>query len=79
MWSNIETDYFTKVLEDDLKAVVKPQYVDQIPKAIKGPDKSVGKLIEGRSQMDNLEEICDALGILPMQSWVTTLANVRQS
>lgn len=55
-------DYFTKVLEDNLKAVVKPQYVDQIPKAIKGPDKSVGKLIAGRSQMDNLEEILEVLG-----------------
>ncbi|KAJ4296769.1 Fe-S cluster-binding ribosome biosynthesis protein [Kalmusia sp. IMI 367209] len=54
-------NYFTKVLEDDLKAVVKPQYVDQIPKAIKGPNKAVGHLIEGRSQMDNLEEICEVL------------------
>jgi ATP-binding cassette subfamily E protein 1 len=25
-------NYFTKILEDDLKAVIKPQYVDQIPK-----------------------------------------------
>ncbi|KAJ5246887.1 translation initiation factor RLI1 [Penicillium chermesinum] len=32
-------NYFTKVLEDDLKAVVKPQYVDQIPRAVKGPTK----------------------------------------
>lgn len=55
-------NYFTKVLEDDLKAVVKPQYVDQIPKAIKGPNKAVGKLIESRSQMDNLQEITDVLG-----------------
>src|SRR6266576_423016 len=56
------TDYFTKVLEDNLKAVVKPQYVDQIPKAVKGPDKTVGTLIKGRSQMENLEEILDVLG-----------------
>ena len=28
--------YFTMILEDDLKAVIKPQYVDQIPKAVKG-------------------------------------------
>lgn len=52
------------MLEDDLKAVVKPQYVDQIPRAIKAADKSVRKLIEGRSQMDNLEEICEVLGML---------------
>ena len=56
------TDYFTKVLEDNLKAVVKPQYVDQIPKAVKGPDKTVSTLIKGRSQMENLEEILDVLG-----------------
>lgn len=56
------TDYFTKLLEDDLKAVVKPQYVDQIPKAVRAPDKSVQALIESRSQMDNLQEVCDVLG-----------------
>lgn len=28
--------YFTKILEDRLKAVIKPQYVDKIPKAING-------------------------------------------
>lgn len=55
-------DYFTKLLEDDLKAVVKPQYVDQIPKAVRAPDKSVQALIESRSQMDNLKEVCDVLG-----------------
>lgn len=55
-------DYFTKVLEDDLKAVVKPQYVDQIPKAVKGPEKSVEALLKARAQMDNLENILDILG-----------------
>lgn len=28
-------NFFTKILEDNLKAVIKPQYVDQIPKAVK--------------------------------------------
>ena len=28
-------NYFTKLLEDDLKAIIKPQYVDQIPRAVK--------------------------------------------
>ena len=28
-------NYFTKILEDNLKAIIKPQYVDQIPKAVK--------------------------------------------
>jgi hypothetical protein len=50
-------------LEDDLKAVVKPQYVDQIPKAVKGPDRTVEQLLNARSQMDNLEKIRDVLGM----------------
>lgn len=54
-------NYFTKVLEDDLKAVVKPQYVDQIPKAVKGPEKTVHALLKARAQMDNLEKILDVL------------------
>lgn len=54
-------NYFTKVLEDDLKAVVKPQYVDQIPRAIKGTERSVRKLLQSRSQMDNFEEIVDSM------------------
>lgn len=55
-------DYFTKVLEDNLKAIVKPQYVDQIPKAVKGPDRTVESLLRARNQMDNMEEIMDVLG-----------------
>ncbi|KAI9761411.1 MAG: Fe-S cluster-binding ribosome biosynthesis protein [Chaenotheca gracillima] len=54
-------NYFTKILEDDLKAVVKPQYVDQIPKAVKAKDRSVETLLKARSQLDNFEEICDVL------------------
>ena len=29
-------NYFTKLLEDNVKAIIKPQYVDHIPKAVKG-------------------------------------------
>ncbi|MCJ1444444.1 MAG: Fe-S cluster-binding ribosome biosynthesis protein [Stictis urceolatum] len=54
-------NYFTKVLEDNLKAVVKPQYVDQIPKAVKGPDRSVAGLLRARAQQDNFDEIIDVL------------------
>lgn len=42
--------------------MVKPQYVDQIPRAIRVPDKSVKALIEGRASMDNLDEVLDTLG-----------------
>lgn len=58
------TDYFTKILEDNLKAVVKPQYVDQIPRAVKGPIQQVQQLISGRAALGNEEEIMDVLGAL---------------
>ncbi len=62
LYAHKSADYFTKILEDDLKAIVKPQYVDRIPKAIRGPDKTVRTLIEGASSMDNLKEVLDVLG-----------------
>ncbi|OAA32831.1 translation initiation factor RLI1 [Moelleriella libera RCEF 2490] len=54
-------NYFTKLLEDDLKAVVKPQYVDQIPKAVRGPEKSVKALISSRASLNNMEQVADVL------------------
>lgn len=54
-------NYFTKLLEDDLKAVVKPQYVDQIPRAVKGPNKSVRYLIESRASLGNMEQMANVL------------------
>jgi ATP-binding cassette subfamily E protein 1 len=75
-------DYFTKVLEDDLKAVVKPQYVDQIPKAVKAADKTVETLLKARSQMDNYEKILDVLGVNHKMEWPVRLliinAELRQ-
>ena len=43
--------------------MVKPQYVDQIPKAVKGPVKNVKALIQARVQLDNLEHIMNILGM----------------
>ncbi|RFN44587.1 translation initiation factor rli1 [Fusarium flagelliforme] len=54
-------NYFTKLLEDDLKAVVKPQYVDQIPRAVRGPNKSVRYLIESRASLGNMEQMANVL------------------
>ncbi|TKS93243.1 ATP-binding cassette sub-family E member 1 RNase L inhibitor [Collichthys lucidus] len=42
-------NYFTKILEDDLRAIVKPQYVDQIPKTVKG---SVGAILSRKDDTD---------------------------
>ncbi|XP_065201954.1 protein Pixie [Planococcus citri] len=51
-------NYFTKILEDDLKALIKPQYVDQIPKAVKG---TVRQLLEKKNEKDNVADICRML------------------
>lgn len=52
-------NYFTKVLEEDIKAIIKPQYVDNIPRAIKGPLNKVGELLKARLDDDkiNVKEI----------------------
>lgn len=52
-------NYFTKILEDDLKAIIKPQYVDHIPKVVNG---QVGQLLQDKLERDNFEEMCDELG-----------------
>ncbi|CAH1992211.1 unnamed protein product [Acanthoscelides obtectus] len=53
-------NYFTKILEDDLKALIKPQYVDQISKAVKG---TVGQLLAKKNELDNEDEICEMLDL----------------
>lgn len=55
-------NYFTKLLEDNLKALIKPQYVEHIPKAIKG-NKTVKDMLTGKSQNENLETIIDLLDL----------------
>jgi translation initiation factor RLI1 len=34
-------NYFTRIVEEDLKATLKPQYVDHIPRAVRGNVESV--------------------------------------
>jgi len=64
-----------------LKALTKPQYVDQIPKALKkkeGDDRSVGNLIKQRCEVDDerLDEIAETLGMIDLnltqEMWLTT-------
>jgi len=44
-------NYFTKVLEDDIKAIIKPQYVDNIPRALaKSPVKEVGAILKAKCE-----------------------------
>lgn len=53
-------NYFTKVLEDNLKALIKPQYVDHIPKAIKG-SATVSQMLDSKLELGNKDQICDDL------------------
>ncbi|XP_048775960.2 ATP-binding cassette sub-family E member 1-like [Ostrea edulis] len=54
-------NFFTKILEDDLKAIIKPQYVDQIPKAVKG---SVQQLLDKKDDLGNQEDVCVQLDLV---------------
>ena len=54
-------NFFTKVLEDDIKAVTKPQYVDQIPRSIKVPNMTVGKMFDKQTELDNRDFLTEEL------------------
>ncbi|XP_021738673.1 ABC transporter E family member 2-like [Chenopodium quinoa] len=51
-------NYFTRILEDNLKAIIKPQYVDHIPKAVQG---NVGQVLEQKDERDMKVVLCDDL------------------
>lgn len=48
-------NYFTRILEDNLKAIIKPQYVDHIPKAVQG---NVGQVLDQKDERDVKERLC---------------------
>ena len=56
-------NYFTKILEDNLKAIIKPQFVDHIPKTVRG---LVTDLMDAKVERDNKDEIVQALGKPPV-------------
>lgn len=56
-------NYFTRILEDNLKAIIKPQYVDHIPRAVNG---NVGEVLAARDQREKNEEIMDLLDLRPV-------------
>ncbi|KAL7412660.1 P-loop containing nucleoside triphosphate hydrolase protein, partial [Mrakia frigida] len=55
-------NYFTKVLEDNLKALIKPQYVDHIPRAIKG-ERTVSEMLNGKKELENMQYLLDNLDL----------------
>ncbi|EPY50378.1 iron-sulfur protein [Schizosaccharomyces cryophilus OY26] len=56
-------NFFTKVIEDNIKALIKPQYVDHIPRAIKAGDKRVGALLKARATNGNYEEVIEHMDL----------------
>lgn len=60
-------NYFTRILEDTMKATIKPQYVDHIPRAIKG---KVGEVLRAKDDRSELEgkDVFD---------WATTQAELK--
>ncbi|KAF8598900.1 RNAse L inhibitor-type ATP binding cassette protein [Ceratobasidium sp. AG-I] len=54
-------NYFTKVVKSDtFKAIIKPQYVDQIPRMIKGK-LSVSQMLDSKLEQYSKEDICREL------------------
>ncbi len=53
-------NYFQKVLEDNIKAIIKPQYVDQIPRAVKG---RVSSILERKDERDIAAEMGNELDL----------------
>mmetsp|Transcript_117665 Transcript_117665/g.230885 ORF Transcript_117665/g.230885 Transcript_117665/m.230885 type:complete len:660 (-) Transcript_117665:159-2138(-) len=60
-------NYFTRILEDTMKATIKPQYVDHIPQAIKG---QVGEVLKSKDERSEIEGK-DVLG------WATETAELN--
>ncbi|KAF3312216.1 Fe-S cluster-binding ribosome biosynthesis protein [Orbilia oligospora] len=61
-------NYFLRLLEEHLKAIIKPQYVDQLPKAMvrekaRNPklDTTVGGLLKSKNDRDVLDHALDIL------------------
>ncbi|TMW65262.1 hypothetical protein Poli38472_009429 [Pythium oligandrum] len=58
-------NYFTRILEDNINAITKPQYVDNIPKAVKG---KVNELLTAKCQKkDKLHHFMNELDLLHVQ------------
>jgi len=56
-------NYFTRILEDSLKAIIKPQYVDHIPKAVKG---AVNDILTAKDERKMKEKLIEDLDLTPV-------------
>lgn len=61
-------NFFTKVLEDDIKAIIKPQYVDNIPRALaRSAVKDVAGILKAKlERKDDWEYVAKTLELKPI-------------
>ncbi|KJE94134.1 ATP-binding cassette sub-family E member 1 [Capsaspora owczarzaki ATCC 30864] len=52
-------NYFQKILEDNLKAIIKPQYVDNLPKAVQGKVQEILDKKDDRKNQDVVKPMLD--------------------
>jgi ATP-binding cassette subfamily E protein 1 len=58
-------NFFTKVLEDNIKAIVKPQYVDLIPRQIKKEGMTVHKMLTAKMEREgSKDELAEQLELV---------------
>ena len=60
-------NFFTRVLEDEIKALIKPQYVDSIPKAVKG---KVGAIVAAKDDRKVAQSVLHDLGACSSASFL---------
>lgn len=53
-------NYFTKIVEDNLKAIIKPQYVDHIPRAVSG---TIEKVMGAKNELDLMATVAQELDL----------------
>src|SRR4051812_570299 len=52
-------NFFTKLLEDHIKAIIKPQYVDSIPRSVKGKVEEIVTRKDERNMKSTVYELLD--------------------
>lgn len=56
-------NFFTKLLEDNIKAIIKPQYVDSIPRSVKGKVSEIVSRKDERGVKDQIYELLDLTNV----------------
>jgi len=57
-------NFFTKLSEDKIRAMIKPQYVDSIPKSVKGTVKEIIERKDDRKQKEYAYDVLDLANVI---------------